>query len=180
MTTAKSCCFIQDKNIEINNKTAKRKATWVFPMFRTDKPSFFRRFNAESESRLSDSSLNPLEEERLVCPKYLKNSSRFSLCCFVIYFYIFVLDKTAGFGCRHLYKNYLFLPAFWIWRQVKTWKLESHRLTIRNRSIVNAAHAGSIEAIWVRRTFQCIVHYWPTWNWNVSDGFNFKTLCSSN
>ena len=26
----------------------------------------------------------------------------FSLCCFVIYVYIiFVLDKTAGFGCRH-------------------------------------------------------------------------------
>ena len=29
MTTAKSCCFIQDKNIDMNNKTAKRKATWL-------------------------------------------------------------------------------------------------------------------------------------------------------
>ena len=65
MTTAKSCCFIQDKNIEINNKTAKRKATWVFPIFRTDKPSFFLRFNEESESRLSDSSLNPLKKDGL-------------------------------------------------------------------------------------------------------------------
>ena len=146
MTKVKTCCFIQDKNVDINNKTAKRKATWVFPIFRTDKPSFFLRFNEESESRLS-------------------------LCCFVIYFYIFVLNKTAGFGFRHLYKNYLFLPAFRIWRQVKTLKLESHRLTIWNRSIVDAAHAGCIEAIWVGRTFQCIVHYWPTWNWNVSDGF---------
>ena len=27
MTTAKSCCFIQDKNIDISNKAAKRKAT---------------------------------------------------------------------------------------------------------------------------------------------------------
>ena len=52
MTTAKSCCFIQDKNIEINNKTAKRKATWIFPIFWTDKPSFFRGFSEESESRL--------------------------------------------------------------------------------------------------------------------------------
>ena len=26
MTTAKSCCLIQDKNIDINDKTAKRKA----------------------------------------------------------------------------------------------------------------------------------------------------------
>ena len=28
MMTDKSCCFIQDKNVDINNKTAKRKATW--------------------------------------------------------------------------------------------------------------------------------------------------------
>ena len=27
MTTAKSCCFIQDKNIDISDKTTKRKAT---------------------------------------------------------------------------------------------------------------------------------------------------------
>ena len=27
MTIAKSCCFIPDKNIDINNKTAKTKAT---------------------------------------------------------------------------------------------------------------------------------------------------------
>ena len=45
MTTAKSCCFIQDKNIDINDKTAKRKATSVFPIFRTDEPSFFGGFN---------------------------------------------------------------------------------------------------------------------------------------
>ena len=30
MTTAKSCCFIQDKNIDKHYKTAKRKATWCF------------------------------------------------------------------------------------------------------------------------------------------------------
>ena len=33
--------------------------------------------------------------------KYRETSSRFSFCRFVIYVYIFVLDKTAGFGCRH-------------------------------------------------------------------------------
>ena len=43
MTTAKFCYFIQDKNID--NKTTKRKATWGFPIFRTDKPSFFRGLN---------------------------------------------------------------------------------------------------------------------------------------
>ena len=32
--TDKSCCFIQDKNIDINNKTAERKATWGFLIFR--------------------------------------------------------------------------------------------------------------------------------------------------
>ena len=51
MATAKSGCFIQDKNIDINNKTAKRKATWIFPIFQTDKPSFFRGFREESESQ---------------------------------------------------------------------------------------------------------------------------------
>ena len=65
MTTAKSCCSIQDKNIDINKKTAKRKATWVFPIFRTDKPSSSRGFNEESESRLSDSSLNLLKKDGL-------------------------------------------------------------------------------------------------------------------
>ena len=35
-------------------------------------------------------------------PKYQETSSCFSLCCFVIYVYIFVLDKTAGFVCHHL------------------------------------------------------------------------------
>ena len=33
-----------------NNKTAKIKATWSFPIFRLDKPSFFRGFDEESES----------------------------------------------------------------------------------------------------------------------------------
>ena len=126
------------------------------------------------EGRTSRPSSGDLVKNRKV--DFRENSSRFSLCCFVIYVYIFVLDKTAGFGCRHLYKKYLFLPAFWIWRQVKTLKLESHRLTIRNRSIVDAVHAGCIEAIRVCRTFQCIVHYWPTWNWNVSDGFQDPLL----
>ena len=41
------------------------------------------------------------KEGRLVRPKDRENSSRFSLCCFVIYVYIFVWDKTAGFGYRH-------------------------------------------------------------------------------
>ena len=39
MTTARSCCFIEDKNVDINNKTAKRKATWSFPIFPKNKPS---------------------------------------------------------------------------------------------------------------------------------------------
>ena len=39
ITATKFWCFIQDKNVDINNKTAKRKATWSFPIFRTDKPS---------------------------------------------------------------------------------------------------------------------------------------------
>ena len=42
---------VREKNIYINNKTAKRKATWGFPIFRTDNSSFFRGFNEESESR---------------------------------------------------------------------------------------------------------------------------------
>ena len=49
MTTAKSRCSIQDKNItDINKKklikTAKRKATGGFPIFWTDNPSFFKAF----------------------------------------------------------------------------------------------------------------------------------------
>ena len=65
---------------------------------------------------------------------------------------------------------YIFLPASWIWLQVKnliSMKLESHHLTIWNRNVVNAVHPVSIDATWVCRTFQRIVHYWPTWNWNV-------------
>ena len=31
MTTAKSCCFIQDKNIDINNKNGKEKSDLTFP-----------------------------------------------------------------------------------------------------------------------------------------------------
>ena len=47
------------------------------------------------------------EEGRLVCRKYRETSSRFSLWCFDINVYIFVLDKTAGFGCRHfIYRGY--------------------------------------------------------------------------
>ena len=62
---------------------------------------------------------------------------------------------------------YIFLPVSWIWLRVKNLKLESHHLTIWNRNVVNAVHPVSIDAIWVCRTFQRIVHYWPTWNWNV-------------
>ena len=52
--------------------------------------------------------IKSLEEGRLVRPKHRETSSRFCLCCFVIYVYIFVLDETAGFGCRHfIYKGYL-------------------------------------------------------------------------
>ena len=36
---------------------------------------------------------------------FRETSSRFSLCCFVIYVYTFVLDKRAGFGCRHFMHN---------------------------------------------------------------------------
>ena len=35
--------------------------------------------------------IKSLKEGRLVRPKYPENSSPFSLCCFVIYVYIFVL-----------------------------------------------------------------------------------------
>ena len=41
------------------------------------------------------------EEGRLVRQNYRETSSLFSLGYFVIYVYIFVLDKIAGFGCRH-------------------------------------------------------------------------------
>ena len=41
------------------------------------------------------------EEGRLVRPKNLETLSRFCLCRFAINVYIFVLDKIAGFGCRH-------------------------------------------------------------------------------
>ena len=40
-----------DNHKHKNNKTAKIKATWSFPIFRLDKPSFFRGFDEESESR---------------------------------------------------------------------------------------------------------------------------------
>ena len=41
--------------------------------------------------------------------KYRETSSRFSLCCFVINVYIFVSDKTAGFGWRHFILKARFL-----------------------------------------------------------------------
>lgn len=52
MTTAKSFGFIQDKNIAINNKTVRRKATSGLPIILADKTSFFRRFNEEYILRL--------------------------------------------------------------------------------------------------------------------------------
>ena len=51
MTTAKSHCSIQDKNIDINKKRAKRKATWGFPIFWTDNSSFFKTFFFKSPER---------------------------------------------------------------------------------------------------------------------------------
>ena len=62
---------------------------------------------------------------------------------------------------------HIYLPASWIWLQLKNLKLESHHPTIWNRNVVNAVHTDCIDAIWVCRTFQPFVHYWPTWNWNV-------------
>ena len=44
--------------IDINNKTAKRKTTWVFPTFQTDKPSFFSWFNEQSELRCNSNSID--------------------------------------------------------------------------------------------------------------------------
>ena len=35
-----------------------------------------------------------------------ETSSRFFLCCFVIYVYIFVLNKTTGLAVVILYKQY--------------------------------------------------------------------------
>ena len=40
-----------DHHKHTKNKTAKIKATWGFLIFRLDKPSFFRGFDEESESR---------------------------------------------------------------------------------------------------------------------------------
>ena len=62
-TTAKSCCFTQDKNININDKTAKTKAICGFPILRTDKPSFFRGFNEESESPYNSKSIDEQQLE---------------------------------------------------------------------------------------------------------------------
>ena len=45
-----------DNHKHKNNKTAKIKAIWSFPMFRLDKPSFFRGFDEESESRYHSNS----------------------------------------------------------------------------------------------------------------------------
>ena len=42
--------------IDMNNKTAKRKVTWVFPTFQTDKSSFFSWFNEQSERRYNSNS----------------------------------------------------------------------------------------------------------------------------
>ena len=84
MTTAKSCCFIQDRNIDINNKTAKRKATGIFPIFWTNKPSFSRGFNEESENRLPDSSLNPLKKNCLSVENISQNIFSLLFCYLVI------------------------------------------------------------------------------------------------
>ena len=43
--------ILRQKTGDLNNKKAKRKAMWRFPIFRTDKPSFLRGINEESESR---------------------------------------------------------------------------------------------------------------------------------
>ena len=76
MTRAKSCCFIQDKDI-YKKKKAKRRATWGFPIFWTDKPSFFKVFFIKC--------LKPLKKWWLAPPKYRETSSRFSLSYFSTY-----------------------------------------------------------------------------------------------
>ena len=63
-----------------------------FPSSLSPTPYPFRRLLR----RLVSSHLKPPEEGRLVRPKYQETSSRFSLCCFVMFVYIFVLDKTAA------------------------------------------------------------------------------------
>ena len=46
------------KILNINDKTAKTKAICGFPILRTDKPSFFRGFNEESESPYNSKSID--------------------------------------------------------------------------------------------------------------------------
>ena len=58
MTTSKSCYYIQ-KKFNNNNNTANTKATWGFPIFRTEKPSFFRAF---SEKKKTESHLTSMGE----------------------------------------------------------------------------------------------------------------------
>ena len=61
----------------IQKKKAKRRATWGFPIFWTDKPSFFKVFFIKC--------LKPLKKWWLAPPKYRETSSRFSLSYFSTY-----------------------------------------------------------------------------------------------
>ena len=59
MTTSKSCYFIQIKFN--NNETANKKATWDFPIFRTEKPSFFRAFSENKKTESQFTSIGELQ-----------------------------------------------------------------------------------------------------------------------
>ena len=48
-------------NISINDKTAKTQNDLRFPLFRTDKPSFFRGLNEEPQSRYNSNSMDDLQ-----------------------------------------------------------------------------------------------------------------------
>ena len=58
--TSKSCYFIQ-KNFSSNNNTANTKATWNFPIFGTEKPSFFRAFSEKKKAESQFTSMGELQ-----------------------------------------------------------------------------------------------------------------------
>lgn len=73
-----------DKNIDINNKKAKRKATtWGFPIFLTDKPSFFRGFDEPMESRYNSKPILLLVNNYFFYLKGIQNVRKDVWCCLI-------------------------------------------------------------------------------------------------
>lgn len=73
-----------DKNIDINNKKAKRKATtWGFPIFLTDKPSFFRGFDEPMENRYNSKPILLLVNNYFFYLKGIQNVRKDFWCCLI-------------------------------------------------------------------------------------------------